>query len=113
MVIKGRDADRFLKEMDAAVMTPERLRWLKDLVRQSKAATRTDYGYMILQNGQPMHEDEDKDRYWALYFASRSEGPTLYAARKWARNAINRQKRKEKKHGSSLGSFSVMRVLLP
>lgn len=113
MVIRGKDAERFLQQMEAAVITPERLQWLKEVARQSRAATGTDYAYMVLQDGQPMHEDADKDRHWALYFASRSEGPTLYKARKLARNTINRQKRLEKKHKFSLGRLSIMRVLLP
>ena len=75
---------------------------------------RTDhYAFMVLQHGQPMCEAEKPGEHWALYFAGRSSGPTLWRASKGARNAIRRQKAREKKHGRSLGYLSVMRVLLP
>jgi hypothetical protein len=38
MILKGEDAKRFLEQMNAAVMTPERLLWLKETARQSIAA---------------------------------------------------------------------------
>jgi hypothetical protein len=37
-VLKGRDAKIFIERMDAAVMTPERLRWLESIAAESKRA---------------------------------------------------------------------------
>ena len=37
-VLKGKDAKVFLERMKAAVMTPERLRWLESIAAESKRA---------------------------------------------------------------------------
>src|SRR6266403_5420834 len=103
VVIKGRDAERFLREMDKGVMTPERLEWLRSVSLESRKAAGMAYVYMVLQDGQPMQEAEKRGEHWALYFAGRNNGPTLWKARKWANNAIRRQKRCDKRHGFSLG----------
>jgi hypothetical protein len=39
MILKGEDADKFLAEMNThPVATPERLRWLQQVARESEAA---------------------------------------------------------------------------
>jgi hypothetical protein len=37
-VLRGKDAKAFLGRMNAAVMTPERLRWLESIAAESKRA---------------------------------------------------------------------------
>jgi hypothetical protein len=37
-VLKGKDAEVFLKKMNAAVMTDERLEWLRSAAEESKRA---------------------------------------------------------------------------
>lgn len=37
-VLKGKDAKVFLERMNAAVMTPERLRWLESIAAESRRA---------------------------------------------------------------------------
>lgn len=40
-ILKGKDAKVFLEKMNAAVMTPERLQWLRDVAEQSRRASKT------------------------------------------------------------------------
>lgn len=37
-MLKGKDAQVFLEKMNAAVMTPERLKWLQSVAEQSRRA---------------------------------------------------------------------------
>jgi hypothetical protein len=37
-VLKGKDAEKFLREMNSAVMTDDRHRWLESVAAESKAA---------------------------------------------------------------------------
>ncbi len=39
-VLKGKDAKDFLREMNSAVMTEERLRWLRSVAEESKQVER-------------------------------------------------------------------------
>ena len=46
MILTGKDAKKFLEEMNAAVMTPERLKYLQECAEQSKKAE--DFGLQVL-----------------------------------------------------------------
>ncbi len=69
--------------------------------------------YMVLQNGRPMQTAANKAdlKIWALFFASSNTGPSLFKTYQAAKNAIRRQKTREKRRGYSLGQMWVMRIV--